>query len=189
MIDAVPTRVIINESPIDDVKTYQITFSHKGAGRPFTVGPNTVKAIIAELQDRGRYIDKDADKFLTGILTKYEDNDLAEFNNQVLQCGYYLVDDKIINGTSKAALVAFAKYIAQEFGKDGITANIVSPGMETDANAFLPDEFRQKIASMTPLGRIGNTEDVARVVAFFASDDSRFMTGTYVPVNGGILMD
>jgi 3-oxoacyl-[acyl-carrier protein] reductase len=41
---------------------------------------------------------------------------------------------------------------------------------------------------MTLLGRVGNTEDVARVVAFFASDDSRFMTGTYVPVNSGILM-
>jgi len=96
VIDAVPIRVVINESPIDGVKTYQITFSHKGAGRPFTVGPNTVKAIVAELQDRGRYIDKDADKFLTGILTRYEDNDLAEFNNQVLQSGYYLVDNKIV---------------------------------------------------------------------------------------------
>jgi 3-oxoacyl-[acyl-carrier protein] reductase len=41
---------------------------------------------------------------------------------------------------------------------------------------------------MTLLGCVGNTEDVARVVAFFASDDSRFMTGTYVPVNSGILM-
>src|SRR5215211_219858 len=65
IIDAIPTKVIINESPIDGTKTYQITFSHKGVGRPFTVGPGSVKTIIALLQDRGRYIDEDADKFLT----------------------------------------------------------------------------------------------------------------------------
>lgn len=98
IIDALPTKVVINESPIDGTKTYQITFLHYGSKRksPFTVGPNPIKTIIADLQDRGRYVDKDADKFLTGILTKYEDNELAEVNNRVLESGYYYIDKKIV---------------------------------------------------------------------------------------------
>lgn len=93
-------------------------------------------------------------------------------------------------GTAKAGLVAFAKYIAKEYGPAGITANVVSPGMvETDLSTRIPVEQRQRLAAITPLGRIAQPEDIARVIAFFASDDSGFMTGTYAPVNGGLAMD
>ena len=92
-------------------------------------------------------------------------------------------------GTAKAGLVTFAKYIAQEFGRKGITANIVSPGLtETDQNVHMPVEMKQQYASLTTLGRTGKPEDVARVVAFFASDDSGYMTGTYAPVDGGLVI-
>ncbi|HLZ64060.1 MAG TPA: SDR family oxidoreductase [Ktedonosporobacter sp.] len=92
--------------------------------------------------------------------------------------------------TAKAGLVAFAKYIAKEHGPDGITANVVSPGMvETDLSAYLPIEHKQRIAATTPLGRMARPEDIAGVIAFFASDDSGFMTGTYAPVNGGQAME
>ena len=65
-------------------------------------------------------------------------------------------------GTAKAGLVAFAKYIAQEFGRKGITANIVSPGLiETDQNAHFPAEIKQQYASLTTIGRTGKPEDVA----------------------------
>jgi 3-oxoacyl-[acyl-carrier protein] reductase len=93
-------------------------------------------------------------------------------------------------GTAKGALVSFSRHIAREFGPFGITANVVAPGMvETELSAFLPPEHRQRVTAMTPLGRIARPEDIARVIAFFASDDSGFMTGTYAPVNGGIAMD
>lgn len=93
-------------------------------------------------------------------------------------------------GTAKAGLVAFAKYIAKEFGSYGITANTVAPSMvETDLSVIVPPEQKQRIATLTPLGRIAQPEDIAQVVAFFASDASGFMTGTYAPVNGGITME
>jgi 3-oxoacyl-[acyl-carrier protein] reductase len=92
-------------------------------------------------------------------------------------------------GTAKAGLVAFAKYIAQEFGRKGITANIVSPGLvETDQNAHFPAEIKQQYASLTTIGRTGKPEDVANVIAFFASDESEYMTGTYAPVDGGLVI-
>jgi 3-oxoacyl-[acyl-carrier protein] reductase len=85
--------------------------------------------------------------------------------------------------------VTFAKYIAQEFGRKGITANIVSPGLiETDQNAHFPAEIKQQYASLTTIGRTGRPEDVANVIAFFASDESEYMTGTYAPVDGGLVI-
>jgi len=95
----------------------------------------------------------------------------------------------IAHGTSKGALDSFSRYIAQELGPQGITANVVAPGLtETDATAHQPAEGKKFMASLTPLKRIAEPEDIASAVAFFASDDSKFMTGTYAPVNGGMEM-
>ncbi len=93
-------------------------------------------------------------------------------------------------GTGKAGIIAFARYVAQELGPHGITANVVAPGMTgTSSIANLPEQHRQRVIAMTPLGRVGQPEDVASVIAFFADDDSGFMTGTYAPVNGGMAME
>ncbi|RAL25834.1 SDR family NAD(P)-dependent oxidoreductase [Thermoflavimicrobium daqui] len=92
----------------------------------------------------------------------------------------------IAHGTSKGALNSFVKYIAQELGSQGITANVVSPGMvETDATASIPKEFKQQQASFLPLGRIAQPDDIAKAIAFYASDDSSYITGSYLPVSGG----
>lgn len=93
----------------------------------------------------------------------------------------------IAHGTAKAALVTFVKYLAYELGPAGITANVVSPGgVTTEASAtFLPASFAQQMAAAIPLGRVARPEDIASVIAFFASDDSGFLTGTCVPVTGG----
>ncbi|MGX4585536.1 SDR family NAD(P)-dependent oxidoreductase [Paenibacillus chitinolyticus] len=92
----------------------------------------------------------------------------------------------ISHGTSKGALNSFVRYIAQEFGGAGITANIVSPGMvDTDATASIPEAFKQQQAGRLPLGRIGQPVDIARAIAFYASEDSSYLTGTYLSVSGG----
>ncbi|CUB20501.1 3-oxoacyl-[acyl-carrier-protein] reductase FabG [Bacillus subtilis] len=92
----------------------------------------------------------------------------------------------IAHGTSKGGLNSFVKYIAQEVGKYGITANAVSPGLvETDATSDLPEEFKQKQEAFLPLGRLGRPEDIAKAIAFYASDDSSYITGSYTPVSGG----
>jgi 3-oxoacyl-[acyl-carrier protein] reductase len=94
----------------------------------------------------------------------------------------------IAHGTAKAALVTFVKYLAYELWPRGITANAVSPGgVETEASsAFLAAKFKQWSASAIPPGLRARSEDIARVIAFFADDDSGFMTGTCAQVTGGM---
>jgi 3-oxoacyl-[acyl-carrier protein] reductase len=65
----------------------------------------------------------------------------------------------------------------------------MAPGLtETDANSYMPQEAKQQIASLTARGCVGKPEDVAGAVAFLASDDSNFVTGTYIPVDGGFIL-
>lgn len=95
-------------------------------------------------------------------------------------------------GVSKAALSQFARYIAQEMGPHRITVNVVAPGPvdETTITAgVLDQEHKQHQAAQTALGRIATRDDVARAVAFYAGDDSGFITGITAPVNGGLAMD
>jgi 3-oxoacyl-[acyl-carrier protein] reductase len=95
-------------------------------------------------------------------------------------------------GTSKAALSQFARFVAQELGPRGITVNVVAPGPVSETTideAVLDQEHRQREAAQTALGRIASPDDVARAVAFYAGDDSGFITGTTAPVNGGLAMD
>ncbi|MBL0387114.1 3-oxoacyl-ACP reductase FabG [Tumebacillus sp. ITR2] len=96
----------------------------------------------------------------------------------------------IAHGTAKSGLNSFVRYVAKEVGPYGITANNVAPGLiETDATSFYTDEARQAIAANIPLGRLGQPDDLSKVIAFLASDDSKYMTGSYTSVNGGSLMD
>jgi 3-oxoacyl-[acyl-carrier protein] reductase len=95
-------------------------------------------------------------------------------------------------GTSKAALGSFARYVAEELGPRGITVNVVAPGPVAETTidkAALDEEQRQRQAEQTALGRIATPDDVARAIAFYADDDSEFITGTTAPVNGGMAMD
>jgi 3-oxoacyl-[acyl-carrier protein] reductase len=93
-------------------------------------------------------------------------------------------------GTAKAALTQFARYLAQELGPDGITVNVVEPGpvAETKISAVLDEGQTQRQVAATPLGRLARPADVAQAVAFYASEDNAFMTGTTAAVNGGMSM-
>ena len=94
-------------------------------------------------------------------------------------------------GTAKAALGQFVRYVAQELGQHGITANVVAPATvdQTWATEKLDTALTEQIAASTPLGRLARPIDVARTVAFLASDEAAFTTGSYAPVNGGLAMD
>lgn len=95
-------------------------------------------------------------------------------------------------GVSKAALTQFARYVALELGPRGITVNVVAPGPvgeTTIANAALDQETQRRQAARTALGRIATPDDVARAVAFYAGEDSSFITGITAPVNGGLSME
>jgi 3-oxoacyl-[acyl-carrier protein] reductase len=93
-------------------------------------------------------------------------------------------------GTSKAALVQFTRFLAQELGPQGITVNVVEAGPVTDtgiSHVMEGERGRQQVAA-TPLGRLANPADVAQAVAFYAGEDNAFMTGTTAAVNGGLSM-
>jgi 3-oxoacyl-[acyl-carrier protein] reductase len=94
-------------------------------------------------------------------------------------------------GTAKAALTQFARYVAQELGPQGVTVNIVEPGpvAETRISQVLDEEQTRRQVAATPLGRLARPADVAQAVAFYASEDNSFMTGTTAAVNGGMAMD
>jgi 3-oxoacyl-[acyl-carrier protein] reductase len=90
---------------------------------------------------------------------------------------------------AKAALVGFTKSLAQEVGSRNITVNCVAPGfIDTDMTKGLPDAQRAKLLEHIPLGRLGAPEDVAAAVAFLASPQAAYITGTTLHVNGGMHM-
>ncbi|HAX76359.1 MAG TPA: short-chain dehydrogenase [Cyanobacteria bacterium UBA11372] len=91
--------------------------------------------------------------------------------------------------TAKSALDGLVKSLALELGPHGIRVNAVAPGLTiTDATAFLPQDRKDTSAQMTPLKRNGQPEDIAGAILLLASDEAKFITGTYLPVSGGIQM-
>ena len=90
---------------------------------------------------------------------------------------------------SKGGIVAFTKSLAQELGSRGVRANVVAPGyIKTQLTDAIPDEAQQQMLGLTPLGRFGDPEDVARAVRFLCSDDAAFITGEVLVVGGGLGM-
>ena len=83
----------------------------------------------------------------------------------------------------------FVKSLALELGEYGIRVNAIAPGLTaTDATSFIPQDSKDNVAQMTPLRRIGQAEDVAGAILLLASEEARFITGSYLMVNGGLQM-
>lgn len=90
---------------------------------------------------------------------------------------------------AKAGLEGFSRALAREIGSRNITVNAVAPGfIETDMTHGLTEEHKAAMLSQIPLGRMGRPEEIAAVVAFLASDDGAYITGTTMHVNGGMYM-
>ncbi len=90
---------------------------------------------------------------------------------------------------SKAGLEGFSRALAREIGSRAITVNSVAPGfIDTDMTRELPDAQREALLTQIPLGRLGQAEEIAKVVAFLVSDGAAYVTGATIPVNGGMYM-
>ena len=90
---------------------------------------------------------------------------------------------------SKAGLIGFTKSLARELGSRGVRANVVAPGyVKSRLTDAIPEDARTSMLANTPLGRLGDPEDVAGAVRFLCSDEARFITGEVLLVDGGLGM-
>lgn len=88
---------------------------------------------------------------------------------------------------SKAGLIGLTKSMAKELAARNVTVNAVAPGfIDTDMTAALPEKAREAMLTAIPMGRLGQVEDVAKAVAFFAGDDATYITGQVLCVDGGM---
>ena len=86
-------------------------------------------------------------------------------------------------------MIGFSKGLAKEVASRGITVNVVAPGfIATDMTEVLTEEQKVGILGNVPAGRLGEPKDIAKAVAFLASDDAAYITGTTLHVNGGLYM-
>ncbi len=90
---------------------------------------------------------------------------------------------------SKAGIIGFTKSLAKEVASRNILVNAIAPGfIETDMTGVLKEEIRNEIAKNIPVKRMGSAQEVAKVVKFLASEDSSYITGQVINVDGGMVM-
>ena len=88
---------------------------------------------------------------------------------------------------SKAGLIGFAKSVSKEMGARNITSNVIAPGyIETDMTSFLSEENKENIIEQLSIKRIGKPEDISNVVSFLSSEESEYITGQVISVDGGL---
>jgi 3-oxoacyl-[acyl-carrier protein] reductase len=91
---------------------------------------------------------------------------------------------------AKAGIIGFTKSLAQEVASRGITVNAIAPGfIDTDMTKSLPIEFKDQLLGKIPMGRFGTADEVAKAVMFLVSENSSYITGNTIHVNGGMLMN
>jgi acetoacetyl-CoA reductase len=105
---------------------------------------------------------------------------IGSMNGQAGQYG------QVNYAAAKSGIHGFTKALAQEGAARGVTVNAVAPGyVETDMVRAVPPEVLEKIVAQIPVGRMGRARDIARAVLFLVSDESDFITGSTISVNGG----
>ena len=103
--------------------------------------------------------------------------------------GLYGSPGQVNYAASKSGLIGIARAVTRELGSRGITANVVAPGyIDTEMTQQLSEDLQGSYRSAIPAGRFADPEEVARVVAFVASDDAAYISGAVIPVDGGLGM-
>jgi 3-oxoacyl-[acyl-carrier protein] reductase len=88
--------------------------------------------------------------------------------------------------SAKAGIIGFTKTAAKELARFGVTVNAISPNAETRMIASIPEDRRRASEQLIPLGRYADPTEISAAVAFLASDEAGYVTGTVLPVDGGI---
>ncbi len=101
--------------------------------------------------------------------------------------GIHPLPGQVNYAAAKAGVIGFTKSLAKEVAPYNIRVNAVAPGfIETDMTSKLTDKYRNKLIGIIPVGRFGTPNEVARVVCFLLSDESRYITGEVIQIDGGL---
>ncbi|HWK40692.1 MAG TPA: acetoacetyl-CoA reductase [Croceibacterium sp.] len=162
-----PIDVLVNNAGITrDGTLLRMNFDDWDAVMRINLGGcfNMAKACFPSMRDRG-----------WGRIVN-----IGSINGQAGQYG------QVNYAAAKSGIHGFTKALAQEGARFGITVNAIAPGyIDTDMVAAVPDNVLEKIVARIPVGRLGNAGEIARGVAFLASDDAGFVTGSTLSINGG----
>lgn len=162
-----PVDVVVNNAGITrDGTLHKMTFDDWNEVMRINLGGcfNMAKATFPGMRDRGwgRIIN------------------IGSINGQAGQYG------QVNYAAAKSGIHGFTKALAQEGAKFGVTVNAIAPGyIDTEMVAAVPAPVLEKIVAKIPVGRLGHAEEIARGVAFLASDDGSFITGSTMSINGG----
>jgi acetoacetyl-CoA reductase len=162
-----PIDVVVNNAGITrDGTLHKMSFDDWNEVMRINLGGcfNMAKATFTGMRDRGwgRIIN------------------IGSINGQAGQYG------QVNYAAAKSGIHGFTKALAQEGAKFGVTVNAIAPGyIDTEMVAAVPAPVLEKIVAKIPVGRLGHAEEIARGVAFLASDDGAFITGSTMSINGG----
>ncbi len=166
------------------IKTFDFLINNAGVGATIPI-PQVTEEVFDNLLNihfKGAY-------FLTQKSLAYM-NDGGAIINISTGTTRFCVPGYSVYASMKGAMEVFTKYLAKEMGARGIRSNIVAPGpVETDFNnAAIRNNPQMKgfLSSLSPLGRVGQADDIGSVVAFLCSDDAKWINGQRVEVSGGI---
>jgi NAD(P)-dependent dehydrogenase (short-subunit alcohol dehydrogenase family) len=166
------------------VKTFDFLINNAGVGATIPIPQVTEEAFdnLLNIHFKGAY-------FLTQKSLAHM-NDGGAVINISTGTTRFCVPGYSVYASMKGAMEVFTKYLAKEMGARGIRSNIVAPGpVETDFNnAAIRNNPQMKgfLSSLSPLGRVGQADDIGSVVAFLCSDDAKWINGQRIEVSGGI---
>jgi acetoacetyl-CoA reductase len=162
-----PIDVVVNNAGITrDGTLHKMSFDDWNEVMRINLGGcfNMAKATFGGMRDRG-----------WGRIVN-----IGSINGQAGQYG------QVNYAAAKSGIHGFTKALAQEGAKFGVTVNAIAPGyIDTDMVAAVPAPVLEKIVAKIPVGRLGQASEIARGVAFFASEDGGFVTGSTLSINGG----
>ena len=162
-----PVGVLVNNAGITrDGTLLKMTFADWDEVMRINLGGcfNMAKALFPGMKDRG-----------WGRIVN-----IGSINGQAGQYG------QVNYAAAKSGIHGFTKALAQEGARFGITVNAIAPGyIDTDMVAAVPETVLEKIVARIPVGRLGHADEIARGVAFLASENAGFVTGSTMSINGG----